>query len=90
MRREQKQVFVLHLGSRQSIGPDDLRVMWATACESLDVRVSRRMLNAGGSSNRPCYGLWVGTAFNRIPAEQRLRAMLEARGYLFTLTNTAL
>lgn len=90
MRREQKQVFVLHLGSRQSIGPDDLRVMWATACESLDVRVSRRPPRVGESANRPCYGLWVGRVFNRIPAEQRLRAMLEARGYLFSLTNTAL
>lgn len=89
MRREQKQVFVLHLGSRQSIGPDDLRVMWATACESLDVRVSRRLPRTGASANRPCYDLWVGRVFNRIPAEQRLRAMLEARGYLFTLTNTA-
>lgn len=90
MQHEQKQVFVLHLGSRQSIGPDDLRAIWATACESLDVRVSRRMQRAGGSANRPCYGLWVGRVFNRVPAEQRLRALLEARGYLFTLTNTAL
>ncbi|MCH6483664.1 hypothetical protein MMG85_08805 [Pseudoxanthomonas sp. LH2527] len=86
MRREQKQVFLLHLGSRQSIGPDDLRVIWATACESGDVHVSRRVQQSSVDGARPCYGLWVRRTFNRVAAEERLRAMLDARGYLFTLT----
>lgn len=88
MAREQRQVFVLHVGARQSIGPDDLRIMWATACESLDISVSRRM-RPGAGQGRPCYGLWVGKVFNRVAAEERMRAMLEARGFLFTLTHTA-
>lgn len=43
MQREHRQGFLLHLGDRQSIGPDDLRVIWATACESKHVRLSRRV-----------------------------------------------
>ncbi|CAN7488670.1 hypothetical protein LJR143_003165 [Pseudoxanthomonas sp. LjRoot143] len=87
MQREQRQVFLLHLGARQSIGPDDLRVIWATACESMDVRVSRRVQQGSSAEGRrPCYGLWVRRTFNRIAAEERLRAMLDARGFLFTLT----
>ena len=83
------QVFLLHLGSQQSIGPDDLRVMWATACESLDIAVSRRPTGQGQNTGRPCFGLWASRQFHRVPAEQRMRALLEARGYLFTLTHIA-
>ncbi len=90
MTNQQVQVFILHLGSQQSIGPDDLRVMWATACESLDIAVSRRPLGHGHNSGRPCFGLWAGRQFHRVPAEKRMRALLEARGFLFTLTHTAL
>ena len=86
----QVQVFILHLGSRQSIGPDDLRVMWATACESLDIAVSRRPPGNGTHTGRPCFGLWAGSHYHRAPAERRLRALLDARGFLFTLTHTAL
>jgi len=86
MKREQTQVFLLQLGVRQSIGPDDLRVIWATACESMDVHVSRHVHQNGTDGRRPCYGLWVRRNFNPVAAEERLRAMLDVRGYLFTLT----
>ena len=90
MANHQTQVFILYLGSQQSIGPCDLRVMWATACESLDIAVSRRPPGHGNHTGRPCFGLWAGREFHRAPAERRMRALLEARGFLFTLTHTAL
>lgn len=80
MRREHTQVFLLQLGTRQSIGPDDLRLLWATACESMDIHVSRRVQLGGTDGRRPCYGLWVRRTFNPVAAEERLRAMLDARG----------
>ena len=83
--KNHRQVFVLHVGTGQSIGPDDLRVMWATACESLDISVKRRMSGA----NPPSYGLWAGNGFDRKSAETKMRGLLVARGYRFTLTNTA-
>jgi len=82
---ERRQVFVLRLGLGQSIGPLALMSIWATACDSPDVGVSRRTQNNPGYGVRPCYGLWAGYAFDRIPAEQKLRAMLDAGGYFFTL-----
>jgi len=83
--RNHRQVFVLHVGTSQSIGPADLRAMWATACESLDISVNRKMTGA----SPPSYGLWVGERFDRKSAETRMRGLLIARGYRFTLTNTA-
>lgn len=83
--KNQRQVFVLHVGTGQSIGPDDLRVMWATACESLDISVNRKMTGP----RPPSHGLWVGERFDRKSAETRMRGLLMARGYRFTLTNTA-
>jgi len=87
MRRERRQVFVLRLGLGQSIGPLALRAIWATACDSPDVSVSRRVQNNAGYGMRPCYGLWAGQAFSRVPTEQKLRDMLDADGYFFTLTS---
>lgn len=89
LKQQQTQVFILHLGAQQSIGPTDLRTMWATACSSLDIAVSRRVSGVR-TQGRPCYTLWAGRDFHRAAAEQRLRALLEARGYRFTLTCTAL
>ena len=91
MANSQVQVFILHLGLQQSIGPGDLRSMWATACESPDIAVSRRPSAHGHqASERPCFGLWAGRQFHRVPAEKRMRALLEASGFHFTLTHTAL
>lgn len=84
---ERRQVFVLRLGLGQSIGRLALRSIWATACDSPDVGVSRRTQDDAGYGIRPCYGLWAGYAFNRIPAERKLRAMLDAEGYFFTLVS---
>lgn len=84
---ERKQVFVLRLGLGQSIGPTALRATWTTACDSQNVNVSRRPQNNAGYGIRSCYGLWAGHAFNRTPAERKLRAMLDADGYFFTLTS---
>lgn len=82
---ERRQVFVLRLGLGQSIGPLALRSIWATACDSPDVGVSRRTQNDAGYAIRPSYGLWARYDFNRIPVEQRLRSILDADGYFFTL-----
>lgn len=86
---ERRQVFVLRLGLGQSIGPLALRSIWATACDSPDVGVSRRTQNNVGYAIRTSYGLWAGYDFNRITAGQKLRAMLDSDGYLFTLISTA-
>lgn len=79
-----QKVFVLHVGTRQSIGPNDLRVLWATACQSLDVEVSKGAypLRPDG---RPSYGLWAGKSLNLQVAESRMRSLLEARGFQFSL-----
>lgn len=90
MANQQVQVFILHLGQQQSIGPGDLRLMWATACESLDIAVTRRPQGHDQGAARPCFSLWAGRQFHRVPAEKRMRALLEARGFHFTLTHTAL
>lgn len=87
-RNERRQVFVLRLGVGQSIGPTALTAIWATACDSPDVSVSRRAQDNAGYGIRPCYGLWAGQAISRLPAEQKLRDMLDANGYFFTLTST--
>lgn len=79
-----KKVFVLHVGSRQSIGPGDLRTLWATACQSLDIDVSKNNL-AAREQDRPTYGLWAARAQNLDEAESRMRRLLEARGYQFSL-----
>lgn len=81
-------MFVLHVGAAQSVGPDELRLMWATACGSLDIDVTRQA-RGGGDPGRPSYGLWVGETFDRHGAETRMRDLLMARGYLFTLRSTA-
>ncbi|SFV30658.1 hypothetical protein SAMN05428990_1739 [Pseudoxanthomonas sp. YR558] len=52
----------------------------------MDIYVSRRVQQSGADGRRPCYGLWARRTFNPVAAEERLRAMLDARGYLFTLT----
>lgn len=85
MAQRQRKVFILHLSSRQSIGPHDLQAMWSSACGSPDVGVSRNAPPTRDPS-RPSYGLWAGNAFDRTSAERRLRTMLDARGYFFSLT----
>lgn len=76
------------MGAVQSAGPDELRVIWATACDSLDTNVTRQM--HGNAAGRPGYELWVGETFDRRLVEARMRQRLMTRGYLFTLRQTAL
>lgn len=78
------QFFVLHVGSRQTIGPDALRVMWATACESMDISVARLVHGANGDSSIS-YSLYTHPSADRKHAESRMRSLLEKSGYLFTL-----
>jgi hypothetical protein len=84
-----KKLFVLHVGSRQSIGPHDLRVLWATACQSIDIDVSRNAM-ASREHDRPTYGLWADRGQNLHEAESRMRFLLEARGYQFSLSSLPL
>lgn len=84
-----KKVFVLHVGSRQSIGPHDLRILWATACQSINIDVSRNTVPSR-EQDRPTYGLWADGAQNLNEAESRMRLLLEARGYQFSLLSLPL
>lgn len=86
--QSRRQVFALHVGSAQSAGPDELRVIWATACDSLDTNVTRQM--HGNAAGRPGYELWVGETFDRRLLEARMRQRFMTRGYLFTLRQMAL
>ena len=85
MAPRQRKVFILHLSPRQSIGPHDLQAMWSSACRTPDVGVSRNTPPTRDPS-RPSYGLWAGNSFDRDGAEKRMRTMLDARGYFFSLT----
>lgn len=78
------QFFALQVGNRQSIGPQALRTLWATACESLDVCVERRFYNAAGG-RVISYSLCARELRDRAHVEARLRTLLERGGYVFTL-----
>lgn len=82
------QFFVLHVGSKQTIGPNALRTMWATACESLDISVARRVHGSDGERS-VSYSLSTQASADRKHAETRMRSLLERSGYLFTLRSVA-
>ena len=79
-----RQIFALSLSSEQSIGPRELRALWALACDSADVSVKRRSRN----SSHPgmfSYDLYAGSDFVRDVGEPRLRLLLQAKGLNFKL-----
>lgn len=78
-------LFSFRLTEAQSIGPSSLRRMWASVCQTDDVRVSREPLSRGGG-NAYTYSLCASPGTANIPAiEKRLRRLLEE-----TLPNAAI
>lgn len=84
MQRQHRQVFVLTLSSEQSIGPHELRAMWALACDSLDISVRRRPLSTS-NHRRFSYDLCASAESERPLRESRLRALLQAKGLNYKL-----
>ncbi len=70
-------LFQFHLRNGQSVGPDKLRRLWASACESTDVSVSRQTRTIGGQST-DLYSLCGSPAMANLPViERRLRQLLD-------------
>ena len=70
-------MFKFTLGNGQSIGPAELRALWARACGSSQVGVSRQA-GAFGSDGRPTYSLLASQHLQDLPmVETRMRRALE-------------
>lgn len=74
------------LRTGQSIGPEKLRAFWSDAAETNSCRVRRE----NGTDGHVVYVLYASQGLP-MPhrAELRLRAILEAAGYGFTMVNVA-
>lgn len=71
--KPQIKMFQFTLGPKQSIGPAQLRVLWARACQMPHVSVGRS--NADG---RPLYSLYASQQLQDLAmVEQRLRRLLD-------------
>lgn len=74
----QIELFKFTLGNDQSISPSALQAMWARACQTSKVAVSRHVPGGLGTSERPIYSLHGPQQLNDLPqVEQRLRKLLE-------------
>jgi len=70
-------MFKFTLGNGQSIGPAELRALWARACGSSQVGVSRQPGPFGGDG-RPTYSLLASQHLQDLPqVETRIRRALE-------------
>ncbi len=70
-------LFRLRLVSGQSIGPKPLRNLWARACSSDDVSVSRQLARFG-ANNQTSYLLHGPANMGDLRSvEQRLRALVD-------------
>lgn len=70
-------LFTFTLGSRESIGPDALRMLWMRAAESHKVSVGRKQV--ARDADRPVYTLYASQHLPDLPGvEKRLRALLES------------
>ena len=69
-------LFSFRLTAAQSIGPNSLRRLWSSACESDNVKVSRVSHGKGGSAHT--YSLCASPRIANLAAiEMRLRRLLE-------------
>jgi hypothetical protein len=76
--KHQIAMFKFTLGNGQSIGPTELRALWARACQTPNVSVGR----AQGIhvSDKPTYSLYAPQQLENLPrVELSLRQMLEER-----------
>lgn len=79
-------LFTFTLGSTESISPDALRALWATASGSGNVSVGRRNPE-GNWRDRPVYTLYAPQGLGNLQAvETRLRRALEDAHLHATLT----
>ena len=70
-------MFKFTLGNGQSIGPEELRKLWARACGTSHVGVSRQP-GAFGGDGRPTYSLLASQHLQDLPlVETRIRRALE-------------
>lgn len=73
--KHQIAIFRFTLSPHQSIGPAQLRALWAHACQSPNVSVSRY---EGGATGRPTYSLYASQQLANLPlVERRLREALD-------------
>ena len=76
--KHQIAIFRFTLGAGQSIGPADLKALWAEACQAAGVSVGRSQ-DARGTDNA-VYSLYAPQEFACMPhVERRLRDLLDQR-----------
>lgn len=86
MMRTHIEWFKFHLGNRQSIGPATLRALWSDACDSFDISVNRQMHSIAGHTT-VTYSLCASPRLqNPKNVELRMRKLLEASNYAFSMT----
>ena len=74
----QIELFKFTLGNDQSISPTALQALWARACQTSKVSVSRHIPGGPSAVDRPIYSLYGPQQINDLPlVEQRLRQFLE-------------
>lgn len=74
----QIELFKFTLGNDQSISPSALQALWARACQTSKVAVSRHVPGGLGAVDRPIYSLYGPQQIHDLPqVEKRLRQLLE-------------
>ena len=74
--KDQIALFRFTLSRHQSIGPTQLQALWARACETPHVSVSRA---DSTSPQQPTYSLYASQRLENLPqVERRLRVLLDA------------
>ncbi len=74
----QIELFKFTLGNDQSISPSALQALWARACQTSKVAVSRHVPGGLGAVDRPIYSLYGPQQIHDLPqVELRLRQLLE-------------
>lgn len=71
------ELFSFHLANGQSIGPGPLRQLWARACLSQDIGVSRKTRRNPDGTQKDTYFLYGSCRSEDLPTvEMRLRQLL--------------
>jgi hypothetical protein len=74
----QIELFKFTLGNDQSISPSVLQALWARACQTSKVAVSRHVPGGLGTAERPIYSLYGPQQIHDLPqVEKRLRQLLD-------------
>lgn len=76
--KHQMALFTFTLGNNESIGPDALKALWAEACGTSNVSVSRQP-PSNPNRDRPTYTLYAPQTLDNLrEVELRLRKKLES------------